>query len=287
LNITTRMSRPDESAIIHEVIDTARWGITLECVELVLSLDPQGYILGFDETGRALGVGFGLGFEQTGWLGHLVVRPETRGLGLGTRLFTELLEKLKQAGRWPIYLTATEMGAPLYAKFGFVLDGGLTRWEIPDGGQIKVDSSWAQHPDIQVTGITEADLPEIAAFDALRFGDDRGDLLASFYRLYPGDARLARRSDGELAGYVLGGTLGLGPFVAEADAAGPLFAEALTMPLEGRPRRTFTFMDANQLAQELCQQAGLISTRTWVRMILGEGCQPKDGQIFNMSVAHG
>ena len=59
------------------------------------------------------------------------------------------------------------------------------------------------------------------------------------------------------------------------------------MPLEGRPRRTFTFMDANQLAQELCQKAGLISTRTWVRMILGEGCQPKDGQIFNMSVAHG
>jgi len=287
LNITTRMSRPDESAIIHEVIDTARWGITLECVELVLSLDPQGYILGFDETGRALGVGFGLGLGQTAWLGHLVVRPEARGQGLGTRLFTELLEKVKQAGRWPIYLTATEMGAPLYAKFGFVLDGGLTRWEIPENSQVKVDESWSRHPDIQVLKIKEEDLPEIAEFDALRFGDNRGELLALFYRLYPENGRLARRSDGQLAGYVLGGTLGLGPFVADADAAGPLFAEALTMPLEGRPPRSFTFLDANTQAAELCQRAGLVSTRTWVRMRLGEGCQPKDETIFNMSVAHG
>ena len=287
MNITTRVSRPDESVIIHEVIDTAGWGITLECVELVLTLDPQGYILGLDETGRALGVGFGLGFRQTGWLGHLVVRPEARGQGLGSRLFTELVERLKQAGRWPIYLTATEMGAPIYAKFGFVEDIGLTRWEIPETGQIKVDTSWAAHPDIRVFQIKEDDLPEIAEFDTLRFGDDRGDMLALFYRLYPENGRLARRSDGRLAGYVLGGTLGLGPFVAEADAAGPLFAEALTMPLEGRPRRTFTFLDANEIAKELCQSAGLVPTRTWLRMRLGEGCQPKDETIFNMSMAHG
>lgn len=188
MTFSTRVTTTDESAIIHEVIATAGWGITHECVHVVQSLDPAAYLLASDESGRAIGVGFGLAFRQSAWIGHLVVRPEARGLGVGKALFDEILRHLVDSGKWPIYLVATEMGAPLYAKFGFVHDGGWTRWEFPHGAEpnlAAVAALGASSLGISVLPIEDGHLSRLVQFDTERFGDDRGQLLELSYRMYP------------------------------------------------------------------------------------------------------
>jgi GNAT superfamily N-acetyltransferase len=286
VTINTRVSVVDDSAIIHEVIATAGWGITHECVQVVQALDAQAYILGLDDSGHPNGVGFGLGFGQSAWIGHLVVKPESRGQGIGQRLFESLLTRVKELGKWPIYLTATQMGAPIYAKFGFVEDGSLTRWEIPKSKPATASIGKNHTEALNVRTMRTDDLDEIVEFDTMRFGDNRGKLLEVFHMMYPKSGLTCRTSDGQVAGYLLGGTLGLGPFVADDEAAQQLFAHLLKISPQGIPP-TLTFLDSNIRARELCKAAGLEPTRTWVRMRLGDGCEPQDQTLFNMSVAHG
>ena len=174
-------------------------------------LDPAAYLLASDESGRAIGVGFGLAFRQSAWIGHLVVRPEARGLGVGKALFDEILRHLVDSGKWPIYLVATEMVRPC-AKFGFVHDGGWTRWEFPTAPS----PTWRQWPrgasslGISVLPIEDGHLSRLVQFDTERFGDDRGQLLEPRIGC-PQRSLVALRPDGDVAGCVVGGTLGLGP----------------------------------------------------------------------------
>ena len=103
-----------------------------------------------------------------------------RGLGVGKALFDEILRHLVDSGKWPIYLVATEMGAPLYAKFGFVHDGGWTRWEFPHGAEpnlAAVAALGASLLGISVLPIEDGHLSRLVQFDTERFGDDRGQLL--------------------------------------------------------------------------------------------------------------
>lgn len=288
---------------LHDVVSTTGWGITRESIRAILTWDPEAYLVAEDPAGRALGVGFGLRWERTGWIGHLVVRPEAQGVGIGKALFGRALERLKAAGAWPVYLTATTMGAPLYAKFGFQPDGGWSRWRgvvtaeaaerlvRPEDGAPSDPAS--QQPDGQPDGaavearvMEAADLPSVVRFDAERFGDDRGQALRYLFAAYPGGGRCAVRPDGSLAGYLLHGTEGLGPFVAEKAAVRPLLAAATTL-FPGEPL-SLTFPDGNRLALEVCREAGLAPFRTWLRMRLGpDASPPRDVCIFNASVAKG
>lgn len=288
MTIGLRVAGPNDKAIIHEIIATAGWGITRECVQVVQTLDAQAYTLGLDDRGHPNGVGFGLGFAKSAWIGHLVVRPESRGQGLGQRLFESLLTRVQEMGKWPVYLTATQMGAPIYAKFGFVEDGALTRWEMPNPKQTSVGASAKQARPcaLNIHTMRTDDLSEIISYDTIRFGDNRGRLLESFHLMYPKNGLVCRSADGQVAGYLLGGTLGLGPFVAEGEAAEQLFAHLLQMSPQGIPP-ALTFLDNNTRARELCKAAGFEPTRTWLRMKLGDGCEPQDEMLFNMSVAHG
>lgn len=283
MEFSVRPAGPQDLPALHEVIETTGWGIAPESVRAIQTWEPEAYLVAEDQSGRALGVIFGLRWSRTGWLGHLVVRPESRGGGVGKALFGRALARLEAAGCRTVYLTATTMGEPLYTRFGFVADGGWSRWR----GTASRDAAacfWDGETSVDI--LTGDDLGEVAAFDAARFGDDRGKALRYLYDAYPGGGRVARRRDGSVAGYLLTGTEGLGPFVAEEDAARPLFGAALEL-FRGRTL-SFTFPDANRLARELCREAGLEPFRSWLRMRLGpDPAPPRDGCIFNASVAKG
>jgi GNAT superfamily N-acetyltransferase len=261
---------------LHGVISTTGWGITRESLQAIQAWDPGAYLVAEDPAGRALGTVFGLRWRRTAWVGHLVVRPDCRGGGVGQALFGRALERVLAIGCRPVYLTATAMGEPLYAKFGLVADGGWSRWSgTAEAGPAK---------GVQV--MKAADLEDVVRFDAERFGDDRGAALRWLLAAYPGEGRILRRPDGSLGGYLLRGTEGLGPFVADEDAAPALFRAALGL-FAGRPA-SFTFPDGNRLAPELCRSAGLTPGRTWLRMRLGDDLSPpRDDSVFNASVAKG
>lgn len=288
MDFTLQTAGRDELETVHQVITSTGWPIRRESVEAIMTWDPEAYLMARGPGGEPLGVIFGLGrgYRRTGWLGHLVVRPECRGGGVGKALFGTALARLGALGRGPIYLTATAMGAPIYAKFGFVDDGLWSRW----AGVAAPERVTAEAPggeECRVRPMRAADLAQVAAFDAARFGDDRAAQLHHFFRAYPGGGWVAELSNGALAGYLLRGADGLGPLLAEPAAARPLFRTALTL-FAGEPVY-FSFPDANAPAEALCREAGLAPVdRKWLRMRLGtDETPPCDPVIFNASVAKG
>ncbi len=77
---------------------------------------------------RCLGFVTAVAYEKTGWIGNLIVPRQLRGNGLGRTLFEYALDRLVAAGIRSAWLTASEMGAPLYRKYGFRDVGFVERW---------------------------------------------------------------------------------------------------------------------------------------------------------------
>lgn len=54
---------------------------------------------------------------------NMFTLPTHRGLGIAATLFQRLLDEARERGHLHVTLNATEMGRPLYEKFGFKLTG--------------------------------------------------------------------------------------------------------------------------------------------------------------------
>jgi GNAT superfamily N-acetyltransferase len=68
---------------------------------------------------RLAGVGQGLVTGTAGWLGNIIVRPEMRRRGLGTRITHDLVDLLRVQGCSTLLLIATNLGEPVYRRLGF------------------------------------------------------------------------------------------------------------------------------------------------------------------------
>jgi GNAT superfamily N-acetyltransferase len=71
--------------------------------------------------------------ERSGWIGNLIVPPLLRGNGYGRKLFDAVLAELADRGLSSIWLTASELGRPIYEKSGFKVVGRVERWICPAG----------------------------------------------------------------------------------------------------------------------------------------------------------
>jgi GNAT superfamily N-acetyltransferase len=145
------------------------------------------------------------------WLSMMLVRPEARRGGVGTRLMEAALEAL--ADDACVRLDATPAGEPLYRRFGFTGEYELVRARAsgrrpPRGGAARP----MQVPDFDA----------VFARDREVFGADRSGLLASFHERAPEMAWIVCRGGG-LAGYCFGrpGHLyrQVGPVVADDEGA--------------------------------------------------------------------
>jgi GNAT superfamily N-acetyltransferase len=65
---------------------------------------------------------------KSGWIGNLIVPPELRGQGYGGRLFRWAMEHVSAAGVRSVWLTASELGRPIYEKEDFVSVDRVERW---------------------------------------------------------------------------------------------------------------------------------------------------------------
>jgi GNAT superfamily N-acetyltransferase len=57
---------------------------------------------------------------KTGYILNMYTVPEARGLGVGSRLFDELINEAKSTGIKHLHLHATEDGINVYRKAGFI-----------------------------------------------------------------------------------------------------------------------------------------------------------------------
>jgi ribosomal protein S18 acetylase RimI-like enzyme len=75
---------------------------------------------------------------RSGWIGNLIVDPAARRRGYGDRLFAHALAALEERGATSLWLTASELGRPLYEAHGFVAVDRIERWVSPPRGRGEV-----------------------------------------------------------------------------------------------------------------------------------------------------
>jgi len=201
------------------------------------------------------------------WLSMMLVHPDARRAGVGTRLMAAALDAL--AGEACIYLDATPLGEPVYRRFGFTGEYNLAR------ATVTVPPQFSLVPDT-VRPMAATDLAEVFVRDRQVFGADRSALLTSFYRRAPDLARIVRGGD-QLLGYCFGRPgywyRQLGPIVAEdLEAARSLVSACLA----GRHTETFA-VDVPLHAQawlSWLESSGFILERPFLRMYRGQSQCP-------------
>ena len=183
--------------------------------------------------GTAGATGYG---SDLAWVCMVLVDPRQRGQGLGTRLVSEVLERL--AGFAAVGLDATPQGRPVYAGLGFVAGPELLRLERPPGPAPGPEPAGGR-----ARPLAPSDLEAVLAWDREVFGADRGRVLRGARERAPEYAWCVDGADG-LIGYCFGRRGGnaeqVGPVVARDVAAARALVAAVLARAGNRP----FFLDA-------------------------------------------
>lgn len=176
---------------------------------------PHGHFLVADDAGRVVGCGSAVDYGPLGVIGNMVVTASQRRRGLGAEILRRLLAFLRERGCRTVELYATAAGRPLYEGHRFrVVSAGMLM-TVPASALGAASPGGIQNGDAR-------HLPELAAYDAPRFGGDRSRLLGAALT-DPLRPVLVARNGGAVRGYAVIRPDGvrLGPWVADTpdDAA--------------------------------------------------------------------
>jgi predicted N-acetyltransferase YhbS len=163
-----------------------------------------------ERDGAIAGFGGGRSYGAVGYVGPMAVDAAWRRRGVGLALLEALVLNLERLGCRSILLDATELGAPLYERFGFV-DADRTDVYERDGGPFGPGSP----------SVDKADLERANLIDVRVAGCDRSAALDAFAR--EPSARLVVCE----AGYVLAHRRVLGPWLATDRATARLLFETI------------------------------------------------------------
>lgn len=214
--------------------------------------------------GQIAGCANGLRNGNTGWLGNIIVLPESRGQGIGHALTAGLMDFFRGRGVAHQVLIATEMGEPVYRKLGFETVSEyifLKRTREVDPG-----------PANDVRPATALDFPAILALDRAITGEERAAFLGRFLS----EAWVHACPSGAVDGFYLPG-LANGPVLAENDEAG-LALLALRL---GRGAATSVVPGANTAAMDFLLANGFVETGRAPRMVLGPDTAWYPGGVYS------
>lgn len=206
------------------------------------------------------------------WVGMVLVHPQHRGHGIGTRLLEKCIEHLDSIQVPSIKLDATPLGKPIYEKLGFATEYELERWtlkrrkeDLPRREQLDPDESTPRPL-----------LEDVLKADREAFGADRGAVLRALNRNQPLFTDLVR-SAGGTEGYAFGrrGSFAdhVGPWIAKDEATG----ERILTRFLAHSRREMVLTDcsdANRFARKLLQARGFEYSRPLTRMFRGRNEYP-------------
>ena len=251
--------------------ELAGWNQTAVDWNRFLDASPQGCFVA-DVDGQVRGTAATISFERKfAWIGMVLVDPEYRSRGIGTKLLEKTIEYLDQQKIPTMKLDATPQGKPLYEKSGFVTEYGIERWVLkrpPQADARMGDSKW--------TRMSTAELESILSKDREVFGADRGSLLCSLFEQSPQFA-MGVWNSGALQAYAFGrsGSFAdhLGPWMARDKAT----AQKLLDTFLARSSRESLVVDclpANACAVELLRTSGFSCARALTRMYRGPNSRP-------------
>ena len=239
------------------------WNQSPEDWRRFLALSPDGCFLaelGGAAAGTSTTTPYGSRF---GWVGMVLVLPEFRRRGIGTALLLHAIDFLEKAGVACVRLDATPLGKKLYDTLDFKDEYPLERMEGIAQGEAGGGG----------TELIAADLADVAAFDAPRFGADRAPMLHVLRNQAPAWCFLSRDSRGTVNGYLMARpgehAFQIGPWVAgDPGTAAALFRRGL-QALRGER----VFLDVPLLRPEparIVRDHGFTVQRPFIRMYRGE-----------------
>jgi GNAT superfamily N-acetyltransferase len=243
------------------------WNQTPGDWRLLLSLGPGLFRVGLLD-GRVVASGGAVRYgDALAWICMILVDPERRGHGLGTRVFDEVLARCEvevRAGRLRcVGLDATPAGHGIYAQRGFVAGGGLVR--------MRVEPTTTPDPPPGVVRLEASDLECVLTRDREVFGADRSRALRWALGAAP-DLACVVRAAGRVRGYCFGRhgdhSDQVGPVVAD-DAA---LARALVLACLSRSRSRPLVLDARVEPAWLLTlgELGFREQRSFTRMYRGD-----------------
>jgi GNAT superfamily N-acetyltransferase len=252
--------------------EVAGWNQTRQDWERFLASSPKGCFVAEVE-GTICGTATTISYEnRLAWIGMVLVDPEHRSRGFGTRLLEKAIGHLDELQVPTIKLDATPQGKPIYEKLGFVSEWELERWTLQ---RTAIEGSKLPDRDLHKT-MTSDLLESILRTDREVFGADRGFLLRNLHEDEPAFT-LGNILDEVVEGYAFGrrGSFAdhLGPwFATNSDSARRLLEAFLT-----RSKREVLIVDclkANPFATSLLRSLGFVFSRPLTRMYRGPNNQP-------------
>src|SRR5437867_827307 len=244
----------------------AGWNQTPADWERFLSASPEGCFV-IEAEGRIVGTATTINYEgRFAWIGMVLVDPDYRGRGIGTRLLEKAIDYLDGSGVPTLKLDATPQGKPIYKKLGFTEEYEVERWVLRRSPGAKTSEPPGPLPDFE----------GILKWDRVVFGADRSRLLSSIDR-ESRDFTLTAERRGSLEGYAAGrrGSLAdhLGPWVARDE---PSAVELLDEFLRRAARGTLFVdcMKSSPFARELLASHGFELSRPLTRMFRGPNTHP-------------
>lgn len=264
-----RSLQPEDLEFAHGLSRLAGWNQTRRDWERFRSLAPQGCFLAETGSGRAGTTTTTAYAGDIAWIGMVLVHPDHRRQGIGTRLLEAAIHHLRiERGVTCVRLDATPEGRPLYEGLGFRAEWGLRRWvrDAGGGGTAGATGTLTKH---------HLDL------DREVFGADRSELLGSLatgsmaVRL-AGDGSFGFCREGERATY-------LGPITAAGPDSGERLARELVEACPRNPPIFWDLPDPNEAGAFLAEKLGFRPVRVLTRMWLGDAALPADpGRMFGI-----
>lgn len=235
-----------------------------------MSLDPQGCFVGEIDS-EVVGSATGIRYDANlGWIGMVLVNPEFRRQGIATKLMNHTIQYLESSPCSCLKLDATDAGAKVYEKMGFVYEYQVERWTgIASGHKFLKPKTTA------VRTILPESLNALARWDRDHFGADR-TLLLRWY-LKSGNPAFYMGNEDSPRGFILGrkgsDAFQIGPLTAlDSKTAETLFqtylAEVQSDPV------IVDLVVPNPAAADILREHGFQRFRVLYRMYRGENRSP-------------
>ncbi len=262
MNIEIRLLCEADLPAALRLKELARWNQTENDWKRLLQLEPNGCFCATcngEVVGTTTTTTYG---TELAWIGMVLVDPEYRRQGIGTKLMKTAMTYLDSAGVTTVKLDATPAGRPVYQELGFNEESLVERWE---GTVIESTASRSGSNDK-----TTSDLLEL---DRKAFGADRTRLI----RMLMSESSLKPcfYNDGGrwITGFALArqGTTAtyIGPVVAkDAKVAGTLLDQMMGGLLQGR-----VYVDLNadfERGREILSERAFKKQRDLIRMAYGK-----------------
>ena len=215
--------------------------------------------------GKIVGTVNGVINGNAGWLGNVIVKPGYREQGIGSSLTATMIDYLRSRGCKSLLLIASEMGEPIYKRFGFEVS---TTYRIFRNGSVTSTPTSAN-----IKKIVPEDLPGLLELDREICGEDRELLVRS----YPLQGWLyVHLPSNTMCGFYIS-NLGEGPVLARDSEAGI----GLLMQKLHDHEKPVVLPDDNQDAIDYLKANGFEELHAAKRMVLGPEVKWRPHLIFS------